>query len=91
MTLDELCSHLLPPDEHLHFETLLFEDNHLTLRATMTAAKAVCPDCHQPLPQPLPTNGTGSAKLWQPQTPDTARRRKLAADAIAACDRRLGS
>src|SRR5919197_61571 len=48
MTLDELCSHLLPPDEHLHFETLLFEDNHLTLRATMTAAKAVCPDCHQP-------------------------------------------
>ena len=48
MTLDELCSHLLPPDEHLHFETLLFEDNHLTLMATMTAAKAVCPDCHQP-------------------------------------------
>ena len=37
MTLDELCSHLLPPDEHLHFETLLFEDNHLTLRATLTA------------------------------------------------------
>jgi transposase len=48
MTLDELCSHLLPPDEHLHFETLLFEDHHLTLMATMTAAKAVCPDCHQP-------------------------------------------
>jgi transposase len=48
MTLDELCSHLLPPDEHLHFETLLLEDNHLTLRATMTAAKAVCPDCCQP-------------------------------------------
>src|SRR5919198_2726758 len=48
MTLDELCSHLLPPDEHLHFETLFFEDNHLILMATMTAAKAVCPDCHQP-------------------------------------------
>ena len=32
MTLDELCSHLLPPDEHLHFDTLLFEDHHLTLR-----------------------------------------------------------
>jgi transposase len=48
MTLDELCSHLLPPEEHLHFETLLLEDNHLTLRATMTAAKAVCPDCCQP-------------------------------------------
>src|SRR6267378_2048336 len=26
----------------------------------------------QPLPQPLPTNGTGSAKLWQPQTPAMA-------------------
>jgi transposase len=48
MTLDELCSHLLPPDEHLHFATLLLEDNHLTLLATMTAAKAVCPDCCQP-------------------------------------------
>jgi transposase len=48
MTLDELCSHLLPPDEHLHFETLLLEDNHLTLRATLTPAKAVCPDCCQP-------------------------------------------
>jgi transposase len=48
MTLDELCSHLLPPDAHLHVETLLLEDNHLTLRATMTAPKAVCPDCYQP-------------------------------------------
>ncbi len=26
----------------------------------------------QPLPQPLPTNGTGSAKQWQPQTPAMA-------------------
>jgi IS1 family transposase len=26
----------------------------------------------QPLPQPLPTNGTGSAKMWQPQTPAMA-------------------
>ena len=25
-----------------------------------------------PLPQPLPTNGTGSAKTWQPQTPAMA-------------------
>jgi transposase len=48
MTLDELCSHLLPPDEHLHFETLLLEDHHLTLMAAMTAPKAICPDCSQP-------------------------------------------
>ena len=26
----------------------------------------------QPLPQPLSTNGTGSAKMWQPQTPAMA-------------------
>jgi IS1 family transposase len=26
----------------------------------------------QPLPQPLPTNGMGSAKMWQPQTPAMA-------------------
>ena len=48
MTLDDLCSRLLPPDEHVHFETLILEDHHLTLVAAMTAPKAVCPDCHQP-------------------------------------------
>ena len=26
----------------------------------------------QPLPQPVPTNGTGSAKRWQPRTPAMA-------------------
>jgi hypothetical protein len=26
----------------------------------------------QPLPQPLPTHGTGSAKRWQPRTPAMA-------------------
>jgi len=45
MTLDERGSHLLPPDTPLHFATLLFEDNHLTLMAPLTAAKAVCPAC----------------------------------------------
>ena len=29
-------------------------------------------------------------KYWRPQTPDTARRLKLAQDGIAECDRRLG-
>jgi len=29
-------------------------------------------------------------KYWRPQTPDTARRLKLAHDGIAECDRRLG-
>src|SRR5262245_12974772 len=48
MTLYDLFSLLLPPDEHLHFETLLLEDHHLTLVAAMTAPQALCPDCHQP-------------------------------------------
>jgi len=26
----------------------------------------------QPLPQPVPTHGTGSAKMWQPRTPAMA-------------------
>jgi hypothetical protein len=29
-------------------------------------------------------------KTWRPQTPDTARRLKLAQDGIAECDRRMG-
>ena len=28
----------------------------------------------QPLPQPVPTNGTGSAKQWEPRTPAMAAR-----------------
>jgi transposase len=48
MTLDDLCTHLLPPDDHLHFATLILKDAHLALVAAMTAPKAVCPDCHQP-------------------------------------------
>jgi hypothetical protein len=27
---------------------------------------------HQPVPQPVPTNGTGSAKVWRPYTPAMA-------------------
>src|SRR5687768_12582633 len=46
MTLDDLCMHLLPSDDHLHFDTLILEDGHITLVAAMTAPKAVCPDCH---------------------------------------------
>jgi transposase len=47
MTLDDLCARLLPPDDPLHFETLLLQDHHLTLVAAMTAPQALCPDCHQ--------------------------------------------
>lgn len=47
MTLDDLCARLLPPEEHLHFETLIMEDHQIVLVAAMTAAKAACPDCHE--------------------------------------------
>jgi hypothetical protein len=48
MTLDDLCTRLLPSNEHLHFAPLLLEDYRLTLVAVMTAPTAICPDCHQP-------------------------------------------
>src|SRR5216683_5456646 len=47
MMLDDLCARLLPPEEHLHFETLIMEDHHIFLVAAMTASKAACPDCHE--------------------------------------------
>src|SRR6266446_3729308 len=47
MMLDDLCARLLPPEEHLHFETLIMEDRHISLVAAMTASKAACPACHE--------------------------------------------
>lgn len=47
MMLDDLCTRLLPPEEHLQFEALTMEDHQISLVAKMTAAKAACPDCHE--------------------------------------------
>jgi transposase len=47
MTLNDLCAHLLPPDEHLKFKTLHIGEPGITLVATMTSPKSACPDCHQ--------------------------------------------
>jgi transposase len=47
MTLEDLCMRLLPPEEHLQFETLILEDHYISLVAKMTAAKAACPDFHE--------------------------------------------
>lgn len=70
------------------------------LRPTLAAVQAAS-DLDQLYGQMLLTNKNyGWARLefqknrarwknWQPQTPDTARRRKLAEDAIAECDRRM--
>ena len=46
MTLNDLCAHLLPPDEHLKFKTLIMGEEGMTLVAVMTSPKAICPDCH---------------------------------------------
>ena len=48
MTLNDLCAHLLPSDEHLKFKTLIIDEPRLILVATMIAPKSTCPDCRQP-------------------------------------------
>ena len=47
ITLNDLCAHLVPPEEHLQFKTLILDEQRIILVATMTAPKAACPDCHQ--------------------------------------------
>jgi hypothetical protein len=45
--LHDLCAHLLPPDAHLQFKTLIIDEHRLILVAAMTAPKSPCPDCRQ--------------------------------------------
>ncbi len=45
ITLNALCAHLLPPEEHLKFKTLILGEDRIILVAAMTAPKAACPDC----------------------------------------------
>ena len=47
ITLNDLGAHLLPPEEHLKFKTLIMGEQGITLVAIMTSPKAACPDCHQ--------------------------------------------
>jgi transposase len=48
MTLPELCVRLLPPDDQLLVETLLIEQDGISLVLSATAAKASCPICLHP-------------------------------------------
>ena len=48
ITLDDLCAHLLPPDDHLTFQSLIIDQPRLILVATMLSNSSMCPDCHQP-------------------------------------------
>jgi transposase len=47
ITLDDLCAHLLPPDDHIKFQSLIIEEPHLILMAAMISANSTCPDCSQ--------------------------------------------
>jgi transposase len=48
MTLDDLCAHLLPPDDHITFQSLIIEEPRFILVAAMISANSTCPDCRQP-------------------------------------------
>jgi len=48
ITLDDLCAHLLPPDDRITFQSLIIEEPRLILVAAMISAHSTCPDCRQP-------------------------------------------
>jgi transposase len=48
ITLDDLCAHLLPPDDRIKFQSLIIDAPHLILVAAMISAHSTCPDCRQP-------------------------------------------
>jgi transposase len=48
MTLDDLCAHLLPPDDHITFQSLIIDEPRFILVAAMISANSTCPDCRQP-------------------------------------------
>ena len=48
ITLDDLCAHLLPPDDRITFQSLIIEEPRLILVATMISPHSTCPDCRHP-------------------------------------------
>src|SRR4051794_26475416 len=48
ITLDDLCAQLLPPDDHLKFQSLIIDEPRLILVAAMISHSSMCPDCRQP-------------------------------------------
>ena len=48
MTLDDLCTHLLPPDDHITFQSLIIDEPRFILVAAMISTHSTCPDCSQP-------------------------------------------
>jgi hypothetical protein len=48
ITLNDLCAHLLPPNERFTFKTLIIAEPRLILVAAMVSPKSTCPNCCQP-------------------------------------------
>jgi transposase len=48
ITLDDLCAHLLPPDDRITFQSLIIDAPRFILVAAMISANSTCPDCRQP-------------------------------------------
>lgn len=48
ITLDDLCAHVLPPDDHITFQSLIIDEPRLILVAAMISTNSTCPDCRQP-------------------------------------------
>ena len=48
ITLDDLCAHLLPPDDRITFQSLIIDAPRFILVAAMISPHSTCPDCRQP-------------------------------------------
>ena len=48
MTLNDLCAHLLPPDDRLTLQSLIIKEPRFILVAAMISANSTCPDYRQP-------------------------------------------
>ena len=51
MTLDDLCAHLLPPDDRITLQSLIIDAPPRILGAAMIATNSTCPECRQPTPR----------------------------------------
>ena len=49
--VDDLCAHVLPPDDRSTLQSLIIEEPHRLRVAAMISPHAPCPDCRQPTPR----------------------------------------
>ena len=59
MTLDDLCAHLLPPDDRIKFQSLIIDEPRFILVAAMISANSTCPiAANRPLGYPRGTTSS---------------------------------